>query len=70
MKSTKTQDQSIDLQDLEDKLVNLDPDKYPDFTSDWPLDELKKAIKEGLESGDSGVSSLAEYRKVFASRQR
>jgi len=28
---------------------------------------LKAAIHEGIESGNSGVSSLADYRKAFAS---
>jgi len=66
MKLIKKRGKSVDLEDLENKLRNLNPETYPDYTADWPDEELKDAIQEGLESGDSGVSSLSEYRKAFA----
>ena len=61
---------SMDLDKLTEALENLDPETYPEYTSDWPKEELKAAIKEGDESGDSGISSLEGYRKAFASNTR
>lgn len=66
MKLIEKSRKSVDLEDLKNKLRNLDLETYPDYTADWPKEELKEAIQEGLESGDSGVSSLSEYRKAFA----
>jgi len=56
---------NVDLESLETTLNELDPETYPDYTSDWPKEKLKSAIKEGDQSGDSEVSSLEDYREIF-----
>jgi|GEM_PF-7042145 len=56
---------NIDLEKLAKTLDNLDPETYPDYTSDWPLDELRNAIKEGDESPDSSITSAEDHIKYF-----
>ncbi len=56
---------NVDLEDLEAVLGKLDPKSYPDYTKDWPLKELRAAMKEGIESGTSGIASLEDYKRAL-----
>ncbi len=66
MKAIQNLKPNVDLESLEQSLGKLDQETYPDYTADWPKEELITAIQEGIESGDSGVFSLADYCKAFA----
>ena len=60
--------EKISLEELTDALVRLDRDAYPDYTTDWPIEALRKAIKEGDESGDSGIRSIEGHLQYIAGK--
>jgi len=40
-----------------------------DPTESWPIEELKAAIKEGDDSGESSITSAEEFRRALAHQE-
>lgn len=53
------------LEKLTEALGNLDHEQYPDVTSDFPIEELRIAIKDGDESEDSPITSAEQHLQYF-----
>jgi len=48
----------------------INPENYPDFTSDWPIEELRAAIKEGDLSPDVEIFSAEDHLKYAANNSK
>ena len=69
MDAMKVSDESkpnVDLEKLANTLSELDPETYPDYIADWPLEELREKIAKSEASGDSGITSAEEHLAYFA----
>jgi hypothetical protein len=47
------------------KPKQIKPEKLTDFTDDWPLNELRDAIRKGEKSPPSNITSAEEHRGFF-----
>jgi hypothetical protein len=49
------------------KFKQIASDKLTDFTDDWPVNELRDAIKKGDKSPSANITSAKEHRAFFDS---